>query len=88
MSLPVFLGCLWVLCSTVVATLPMRFQYAPGLCLLLAAPVLLFWIGSTHGMWLFFIGMFAFVSMFRHPLRFLGRRAVSLFTGKNDEVPS
>ena len=31
------LGCIWVLAATGVAMLPMRYQYVPGLALLLAA---------------------------------------------------
>lgn len=69
-------GCLWVLAGTVTAMLPMRLQRYPGLPLLIAAPVLLIWIGRAHGwMWVAF-GLFAFLSMFRHPLIYLARRAM------------
>lgn len=78
MSLPLILGCLWVLASAIVAMLPMRWQFPPGIALLLAAPVLLVWIGYEHGwVWLAF-GLFAFVSMFRNPLRYFLRRALGL----------
>ena len=70
MSNPLILGGLWVIAAAVVAMLPMRRQMVPGIALLLAAPVLLVWIGMQHGwIWLAF-GLFAFVSMFRHPLRY------------------
>ena len=75
MSLSMILGCLWVLASAVVAMLPMRMQYPPGLCLLVAAPCLLAWIAIDHGWWIFAAGTFAFLSMFRHPLAYLLRRA-------------
>lgn len=75
MSLSLFLGCLWVIAATVVAMLPMRRQYVPGLGLLVAAPVLIGFIGWQHG-WIFAaLGCAAFVSMFRNPLRYLWRRA-------------
>lgn len=78
MSLALTFGCLWVVAAAVTATLPMRLQRYPGLPLLLAAPVLLVWIGRVHGwMWLAF-GLFAFVSMFRRPLDYLGRKALGL----------
>lgn len=73
---PLVLGALWVLAATATAFLPMRRQRGPGLALLLAAPVLLVWIGMAHGwLWVAF-GVFAFVSMFRKPLRYLGQRVL------------
>ena len=76
MSLPLIIGCLWVLAATATAMLPMRRQMVPGVALLVAAPVLLVWIGYVHGwMWLA-IGLFAFLSMFRNPLLYFLRRAM------------
>jgi Protein of unknown function (DUF2484) len=76
MSLPLILGCVWVLVAAVTAMLPMRRQMVPGMALLAAAPVLLVWIGWVHG-WLWLaIGLFAFVSMFRNPLLYFLRRAL------------
>lgn len=83
MSLPLLLGCLWVVAATVVAFLPMRRQYAPGIALLIAAPALIVWIGFAHGMWIAVAGLAAFVSMFRNPLRYLWRRA----KGERPELP-
>jgi hypothetical protein len=69
-------GCLWVVASAVTAMLPMRWQMAPGIVLLVAAPVLILWIGASHGwVWAAF-GLFAFVSMFRNPLRYFALRAL------------
>lgn len=80
---PLVLGALWVLAATATAFLPMRRQMIPGLALLIAAPVLLVWIGVVHGwLWLAF-GLFAFLSMFRRPLRYFARRAM----GRDVEVP-
>jgi hypothetical protein len=46
----------------------------PGIALLLCAPGLILWIGATHGWGWAAFGLFAFLSMFRNPLRyFLGR---------------
>lgn len=76
MSLPLVLGCLWVIASALVAMLPMRQQMLPGVALLIAAPVLLVWIGRVHGWIWLAIGLFAFVSMFRNPLRYFLFRAL------------
>ena len=81
MSLSMTLGCLWVLASAVVAMLPMRMQYPPGLALLLTAPCLLAWIAFDHGWWIFAAGTFAFLSMFRHPLVYLARKAHGAVAG-------
>lgn len=83
MSLPIIAGCFWVLIAAVVAMLPMRMQYPPGILLLLAAPILLAWIGYAHGWWIFAAGLFAFVSMFRNPLAYFARR----LKGERPEVP-
>ncbi len=85
LSLPLFLGCLWVLASAIVAMLPMRRQYAPGLLLLLAAPVLLIYIGLEHGWIWAILGLLAFVSMFRNPLRYLAKKAFGLSVGPPPE---
>ena len=78
LSTPLILGCLWVIAAAGTAMLPMRLQRYPGLPLLVAAPVLLVWIGQVHG-WLWLAaGLFAFLSMFRRPLNYLGRKALGL----------
>ena len=69
-------GALWVIASAVVAMLPMRHQYGPGICLLIAAPVLVVWIGWAHGWVLAAVALFAFLSMFRHPLIYLTKKAL------------
>ncbi|MDJ0823005.1 MAG: DUF2484 family protein [Paracoccaceae bacterium] len=83
MSWALICGALWVLASAIVAMLPMRRQYVPGVALLLSAPPLILWIGLQHGwLWTAF-GVFAFLSMFRNPLRYFWKRA----RGQNPEVP-
>jgi hypothetical protein len=82
-SWPLVLGCAWVLASAIVAMLPMKQQMLPGILLLIAAPCLLFWIGWQHGWIWFLLGFFAFVSMFRNPLRYFARRAL----GRPAELP-
>jgi hypothetical protein len=74
MSLSMILGCVWVLAATIVALLPMRRQYVPGVTLLAAAPVLIVFIGWQHGIWLALIGVLAFLSMFRNPLIYFWKR--------------
>lgn len=81
MSIAIVLGFIWVLCATIVAFLPMKRQFAPGMVLLVAAPVLILWIGYEHG-WIFaLLGLLAFVSMFRRPLAYFGRKALGRSTG-------
>ncbi len=70
----------WVIASAAVAMLPMRHQYAPGLALLLAAPVLIVLIGREWGLFMGAAALLAFLSMYRHPLRYLARRALGLPT--------
>lgn len=84
MSTALIIGCVWVLAATVVAFLPMRHQYPPGIALLIFAPVILGWIAFEHGWWIFVVGLFAFVSMFRNPLRYFWKRA----RGERPEIPS
>lgn len=76
MSLSLILGCLWVIASAITAMLPMRRQYAPGIVLLVAAPFLLVFIGIEHGAIWAFLGLLAFVSMFRNPLIYLTKKAL------------
>ncbi|MEL6167892.1 MAG: DUF2484 family protein [Pseudomonadota bacterium] len=74
----IVLGCLWVLASAIVALMPMRRQYVPGVTLLVAAPLLIVYIGYENG-WLWtLIGLFAFVSMFRNPLRYFAKKALGI----------
>lgn len=65
-----------MLAATVTALLPMRMQFAPGITLLVAAPILLIWIGYEHGFWVALLGLLAFMSMFRRPLAYLAKRAL------------
>jgi hypothetical protein len=73
---PLFFGCIWILAAAAVAMLPMKRQMVPGLTLLVMAPFLLGWIGWVHGWVWVFVGVFAFVSMFRNPLIYFVRRAL------------
>lgn len=72
----VALSALWVIAATLVAFLPMRHQIAPGLVLLLAAPVLIWMLGREFGLVMVLLALFAVVSMFRKPLRVLLRRVL------------
>ncbi|WP_346429116.1 DUF2484 family protein [Sulfitobacter sp. M72] len=74
---------LWVFASVAVAMLPMRRQYVPGIALLLAAPVLIFFVGQQHGWVMAVLGLAAFVSMFRNPLKFI----LAKLRGQNPQVP-
>jgi hypothetical protein len=83
MSLSLIIGCVWVVAAAIVAFLPLRWQYAPGVLLLGAAPGVLGWMAFEHGAWVFAFGIFAFVSMFRNPLIYFWRRA----RGEEPEIP-
>lgn len=74
---------LWVFASAIVAMLPMRRQYFPGIALLLAAPVLILMVGLQVHWAVGLFALFAFVSMFRNPLRYI----LAKMRGKNPEVP-
>ncbi len=76
MSPSLIAGALWAIAATIVALLPMRMQFPPGIILLISAPVLILWIGATHGWIWAALGLAAFLSMFRRPLWYLVRKAV------------
>jgi len=80
---PGIAACLWVLAATIVALLPMRRQFAPGLVLLILAPVLMVWLSFAYGLWAGAVGLVAFLSMFRRPLIYLVKRAL----GQNPARP-
>ena len=76
MPLSLILACLWVLAAAVTAFLPMRYQYAPGLTLLILALPLLTFIGIQVG-WLWVaVFLAAVLSMFRRPLTHLARHVL------------
>ena len=81
----VYLACGWVVASTIVAFLPMHRQYLPGVALLLAAPVLIVLLAIEFGLWLGVFALFAFLSMFRRPLRYFARKFMGLPTGVEAE---
>lgn len=83
MTLSLTLGCIWVIASALVALLPMRRQYVPGVMLLVAAPFLLGFIAWQHGVLVLALTLLAAVSMFRNPLVYLARRAL----GKPSDLP-
>ncbi len=69
-------ACLWILTSVVVAMLPMRHQFIPGFALLLAALVLIGLIWAHHGALIALPALAGFLSMFRRPLMYYGRKAL------------
>ena len=83
MTASVIACAIWALAATIVAFLPMRRQYAPGVTLLVLAPVLIVWLGVQHG-WIFALVAFGgFVSMFRNPLRYFWRK----WRGQDPRLP-
>lgn len=83
MSTSLTLGAIWALIAAIVALLPMRLQLRPGIVLLVSAPLLIVFIGVQHGLWIAGLGVLAFISMFRNPLRYLLRKAL----GKPTPLP-
>lgn len=81
MSFSLIAGAVWVILATIVATLPMRLQFPPGIVLLMSAPVLIGWIGTEHGWVWVILGTFAFVSMFRRPLWHIRHKLCTLKGG-------
>lgn len=73
MTISLTLACVWVVAAAIVAFLPMRMQYVPGLTLLVLAVPLLVYIGIQHSFWVVLLVVMGLVSMFRRPLWFLGR---------------
>lgn len=84
MSKALLLSALWVVAATVVAMLPLRLQYVPGLLLLAAAPVLVGMLGFEYGWLVALAGLAAVLSMFRRPLRHLWRRRRGIRTEAED----
>ena len=76
MSPSLISAAIWAILATIVALLPMRRQFIPGVILLFAAPVLLIFIGYQHGFWIAGLGLLGFLSMFRNPLIYLTRKAM------------
>lgn len=83
MSAALITAFLWVLAAAVTAMLPMRRQYAPGITLLVAAPLLIGWLAWTHGLWIGIAAVLAFLSMFRNPLIYFIKKSM----GKPVEIP-
>ena len=69
MSMLLWLCIGWVFASALVAMLPMRWQYLPGVLLLLAAPVLIGSIAKTIGFWAALAAVLAIGPRYRNPLR-------------------
>lgn len=83
MSPPLIAACLWVIAAALTAMLKMRQQYVPGVALLLAAPVILVWIGREHGALITLACLLAVLSMMRNPLRYFWKR----LRGERPEIP-
>lgn len=81
MGYSMILAALWVLASTIVAMLPMRLQFPPGVLLFVSAPALIVFLGYDFGWIVGLLALAAFVSMFRNPIRYYWRK----WTGR--EVP-
>ena len=83
MTPPLITAILWVFASTIVAFLPMKRQYVPGIALLVTAPFIILWLAAYYGWPMGLVALFAFISMFRNPLVYIYRR----LRGQSPEVP-
>lgn len=88
MSLSLLLGALWAIAATITALLPMKFQYPPGLTLLVLAPFLIGFIGYQHGFWLGVAALAGFLSMFRRPLIYFGKKALGIPVARSGDEAS
>lgn len=79
MTISLTLACVWVVAAAIVAFLPMRMQYAPGLALLALALPLLIYIGIQHSFWVVLLAVAGLGSMFRRPLWVLGKHLMGRF---------
>lgn len=71
----IILAAIWVLLATGVAFLPMRHQFLPAGLLMVAALGLIGSIFVEFGWVAGLAALIGFVSMFRHPLRYVWRSA-------------
>lgn len=74
MSLSLIFACAWVFASTIVAMLPMRLQFPPGVVLFASAPALILWLGFDFGWIVGVLAFTGFASMYRNPIRFYWRK--------------
>ncbi|KZY35139.1 hypothetical protein A3731_17855 [Roseovarius sp. HI0049] len=81
-TLTFVLACLWVVAAALVAMLPMRWQFVPGIALLLGAPVLIWRLAVEYGWIAAIVAVLAVLSMFRRPLQYYARRIM----GRKTEV--
>jgi hypothetical protein len=81
---PLVWGALWVLLGTVTAFLPIRLQRWPGIPLILSFPFLMVWIGQVHGWVWVVLGLLAFGSMMRNPLKYFWAKA----RGREPNLPA
>ncbi len=81
MAWSLIIVCGWVFASTIVAMLPMRMQFPPGVVLFASAPALIIWIGYDYGWLIGALALAGFASMYRNPIRHYWRK----WTG--NEVP-
>ena len=75
MSTSLILACVWVLAGAGVSLLPIRRQYAPGIVLLAAAPILTIHLAMQHDPWIILVSVAVLLSMFRRPLMVLIRHS-------------
>lgn len=82
MPLSLTLASLWVIAVAALSFLPMRYQYAPGLTLLiLFLPLVAFVAYDVGWVWVLAV-LFALGSMFRRPLRALFRHLTRRIRGE------
>ena len=83
MQLSLILAFLWVVASVITGMMPMKHQFIPGLTLLILTPFMLGFLGYQYSIWVVLLGLAAFISMFRNPLKYLVRKAL----GKPVTIP-
>ena len=74
MSMTIAYAVIWVIASTIVAFLPMPYQIRPGILLMATAPAVIFLLAADFGPLAGGLATVAFLSMYRHPLRYFWSR--------------
>lgn len=85
MSLALILACVWVVASSIVAMMPMRFHWRFGLPLLLLSVPMVIFVGYTHGWIWTAVIILAVGSMYRNPLRYFVNRFRARWVDRSDQ---
>jgi hypothetical protein len=78
-------ACVWALVAAGIGFAPRRAHWPGAIVLIATGLPLLVWVGLAYPWWVVLAVALAMASVLRWPLRFLIRRAVSIFAKKKPE---